>query len=267
MGAKPEQKPAEAASRPPSYEQPVYTEAPRQFEQKPVEDSSRSFIYEQSVVTEAPPQAEQKPLQSEHNKFKTNDVITSRDIEIKKEAETVTHDVKPESEQPPKGLYSPRSNIGWEEYTKERLDSELHRCSATEKDLTLILIEFADITNDLMYKLTAEEAVTFFSSRDLLFEYGELGILVILPGNDVDTGISKSERFYQRILEKFPNNRFTDSSLSIGLSSRSGRLINADRLMMETRQAQLKAKEDPNTSIIAFKSDPERYRAFIASQN
>ena len=169
----------------------------------------------------------------------------------------------------PKGLYSPRSNIGWEEYIDERLDSELHRCSSTENDLTFIVMEFTDITNDTMFRQAAEETSTFFSSRDLVFEHGEYGIAVILPGINLETAISKSEKFYQRITEKFPSSFSSkqNSSLCIGLSSRAGRLLNADRLMLESKEALNRAKLDPVSSIIAFKSDPEKYRAFISKQN
>jgi GGDEF domain-containing protein len=167
----------------------------------------------------------------------------------------------------PKGLYSTRSNIGWEEYTNERLDSELHRCSSTEHDLTLITMEFTDMTNDSMFRQAAEEAASFFGSRDMLFEYGKYGISVILPGDDLETGISKSEKFHQRMTGKFPPGPNSVSNLFIGLSSRSGRLLNAERLMFESKQALEKAKQDPKSSIIAFKSDPEKYRAFIRNQS
>jgi GGDEF domain-containing protein len=163
----------------------------------------------------------------------------------------------------PKGLYSPRSNIGWQEYTNDRLNSELHRCSSTENDLTLVLIEFMDLKNDEMYKQAAEEAASFFSSRDLLFEYGKYGIAVILTGIDLNTGISKSEKFYRRITGKFPHNKKGKPGICIGLSSRLGRLLDAERLTLECREALEKAKYDPNSSIIAFKSDPEKYRAFV----
>lgn len=161
----------------------------------------------------------------------------------------------------PKGLYSARSNIGWEDYTQDRLDSELHRCASTEKDLTLVCMEFASLTNDSWYQQAAEEAVTFFASRDLLFESGYVGITAILPGINLDTGISKAEIFYQRILEKFPG-----ANLSIGLSSRAGRLIDAERLMFEGTQALAKARSDSRSAIIAFRSDPEKYRAYISQK-
>jgi GGDEF domain-containing protein len=167
----------------------------------------------------------------------------------------------------PKGLYSSRSGLGWEEYTKDRLNSELHRCSSTENDLTLILMEFTDIGEERVFRQAAEETVTFFTSRDLLFEYGERGITVILPGAGFEAAVDRAEKFYQRILKRFPKSYMAAYGLCIGLSSRSGRLLNADRLMIEAVEALKKAKSDSKTSIIAFKSDPEKYRAFIASQN
>jgi GGDEF domain-containing protein len=183
------------------------------------------------------------------------------------EKETVIISAAPAmTEKGPKGLYSTRSNIGWEEYTNDRLDSELHRCSSTEHDLTLIIMEFTDMTNDSMFKQAAQEAAAFFSSRDLLFEYGKYGISVILPGTDLETGITKSEKFQQRIIGKFPPASNSRANLCVGLSSRSGRLLNSERLLFECKQALEKAKSDPKSSIIAFKSDPEKYRAFIRNQ-
>jgi len=169
----------------------------------------------------------------------------------------------------PKGLYSSRSNIGWENYLNDRLDSELHRCSSTEMDLALVLAEFAEISNDAMYREMAQKAITFFSSRDLLFEYKSRGIAIILPGVNLETAINKLENFHQRIIGKSIYNKMQKSanSINIGISSRSGRLLNAGRMILEAAEALKKAKNDPKTSIIAFKSDPDKYRAFIASQN
>ncbi|MDR2964850.1 MAG: hypothetical protein LBU88_03645 [Treponema sp.] len=161
----------------------------------------------------------------------------------------------------PKGLYSSRSNIGWEEYTKDRLDAEIHRCASTEKDLTFITIEFATAISDKTFKAIAEDAA-ILSSKDMLFEYGSQGICAILPGTDLDSGIAKSEKFYQRVMQNNP-----EYDPGIGLTSRSGRLINAERLMMESKEALHRAKSDQTTSIIAFKSDPDKYRAFISQQN
>jgi len=167
----------------------------------------------------------------------------------------------------PSGLYSPRSNLGWEEYTKERLDSELHRCASTEQDLTLIFMEFLVQIDDDQYKQAAEEAVSSFTSKDLLFEKGRNGISVIYPGLNLEAGIAKSQKFRQRIIEEFFSGNTDKDCLCIGLSSRSGRLLNADRLILEASEALNRAIADPDTSIIAFKSNLEKYRNFISRKN
>jgi len=171
-----------------------------------------------------------------------------------------------DDESGPKGLYSPRTHIGWEERVLDRLNSELHRCASTEKDLTLLMLEFKEKITNYQFKDAAREAASLFTSRDLLFEKGEQGITVIMPGVDLENGLDKAQKFQLRIKEKlFSNNK--DDCAYIGLSSRAGRLMNAERMMLETNEALNKAKADRDTSIIAFKSDLEKYRKFIASQN
>jgi hypothetical protein len=169
------------------------------------------------------------------------------------------------AESAPKGLFSPRGNIGWESYTRDRLESELHRCASFEQDLTFIMMEFTDRKlDDSLYKIFAEEAVNFFTLRDLIFEKGEQGIAVISPNIDLEQSFLKSEEFRGRILKKLPDSSKTRSDLCVGLSSRSGRLIEAERLIFETSRALLKAMADPASPIVAFKSDPEKYREFIS---
>ena len=210
-----------------------------------------------------------KPAALETDKIKN---IISPDHAYKNEDETETafmenEIMENEAEEPePQGLFSPRSDIGWEEYTKDRLEAELHRCASTEKDLTLFMIEFANEINDAMFKQAADEAVHFFASRDLLFEYGDKGITVIYPGIELEAGILKAQKFLHHMVEKFPHSYKTNTSLYIGLTSRSGRLLNSGRMLMEAMEALQRARTDRESPIIAFKSDPEKYRKFIASQ-
>jgi hypothetical protein len=169
----------------------------------------------------------------------------------------------------PKGLFSPRGNIGWEEYTNERLAAELHRCASFEQDLVFIVMEFRDLDkiDDGFYRQFAEDSVNFFTLRDLIFERGERGISIIYPNIDLETGFAKSEEFHNRVLSKYSPVFKSKTDLCIGLSSRSGRLVDAERIVFEATEALAKALEDPVSHIVAFKSDPEKYRDFIASQN
>jgi hypothetical protein len=163
----------------------------------------------------------------------------------------------------PKGLFSPRGNIGWEEYTTDRLAAELHRCASFEQDLVFIVMEFKAPVTDAFYNQFAGDAVNFFTLRDLIFEKGEGGISIIYPNIDLDMGFIKSEEFHNRILSKYSGTFKSKTDLCIGLSSRSGRLIDAERLMFEAAEALGRALGDPVSHIVAFKSDPEKYRAFI----
>jgi hypothetical protein len=117
------------------------------------------------------------------------------------------------------------------------------------------------------YRLLVDEAIKMFFRRDLMFEKGDLGISIILPSTDLDQGFSKSQEFQKRILNKYTESFKDNTEVYMGMSSRSKRLVDAERLMFEASGALQRAMKDPGSSIVAFRSDPEKYRAFIASQN
>ncbi|QQO07965.1 hypothetical protein [Breznakiella homolactica] len=168
----------------------------------------------------------------------------------------------------PQGLYSPHGNISWEAYTKERLAAELHRGASFEQDLVFIIMEFRDIDSpdEEFFDKFAEAAVAFFTFRDLIFEWGERGISLIIPNIDLDQGFVKAEEFHNKIRGKLSEVFSEKAELCIGITSRAGRLVDAERLIFEATQALSKALGDPVSPIVAFKSDPEKYRAFIAAQ-
>jgi hypothetical protein len=84
---------------------------------------------------------------------------------------------------------------------------------------------------------------------------------------DLEQGLMNSEEFHDRVIKALPEFHEAKSDLCLGLSSRSGRLIDPERLLFEASQALKKALKDPASPIVAFKSDPEKYRAFMAVQN
>jgi hypothetical protein len=163
----------------------------------------------------------------------------------------------------PRGLYSPHGNIGWEDYTKDRLAAELLRCASFEQDLVFITMEFKGKLPADFYNKFADDAVNFFTLRDLIFERGERGISIIYPNIDLDIGFAKSEEFHNRVLSKYSSVFRSRTDLCMGLTSRSGRLVDAERMVFEATEALERALEDPVSHIVAFKSDPEKYRAFI----
>jgi hypothetical protein len=162
-----------------------------------------------------------------------------------------------------------RNYIGQEPQTSERLASELKRCTSFGQDLVFMIIEMqeSEQTEGKGYRLLEEEAIKFFLRRDLIFEQGGQKIAVILPSIDLDQGFAKSEKFQNRLQSKYAEAFEQTAEMYIGLSSRADRAIDAERLIFEASGALKKAWEDPSSPIVAFRSDPEKYKAFIDAQN
>jgi len=164
------------------------------------------------------------------------------------------------------GSYSQRGRIVREENTGARLTEELLRCAAEGQDLTFIVIEYKSIADESFYPRFTADAARFFSSRDFVCEKGEKGISVICPGFNLDTGFLNADEFHNRVMGKYPDFFKSKTDLCIGLSSCSGRPVNAERLIFEAEEALERAMMDPVSHIVAFKSDPEKYRAFMESR-
>ncbi|MFP3043103.1 hypothetical protein LQZ19_14915 [Treponema primitia] len=162
-----------------------------------------------------------------------------------------------------------RSNAAEESHTREKLASKLRSCSAAEQDLTLILMElsltagFGVDDDSVIYRRFTDQALNFFTHQDLIFERGERGITVILPDSSLDESFAKAKQFHNQLLTGFPEIFPHKGDLRIGISARSGRLLEADRLLLEASKALEKTRLESESPIIAFKSDPEKYQAFI----
>jgi hypothetical protein len=163
--------------------------------------------------------------------------------------------------------YSDRGRVVWEGNTELRLKEELSRCVEAEHDLCFIVMEFKPVIDDASYARFAADAARFFSSRNFVCEKGLQGISVICPALNLDAGFLNAGEFHTRIAGKYPNLFKSQTDLCIGLSARAGRVTDAKRLMFEAQEALERALMDPVSHIVAFKIDPEKYRAFMASKH
>jgi hypothetical protein len=179
----------------------------------------------------------------------------------------------PDSEEPgpgegepegPREPYSPRGILR-EDLTRERLSSELERCTALGDDMIFAMMEFRESRrfDGQIFDQFVKEAVEYFTNRDLIFERGDRGIAVIIPHMSLDQIFSKIRTFHDQVLESL-GAPLEKADLCIGMSSRAERSTQADRIALEAQAALQKALEDPDTPVVAFKSDPEKYRAFMA---
>jgi len=164
------------------------------------------------------------------------------------------------------GSYSVRGRVVREENTETRLTEELQRCAAAGQDLAFISIEYKPAADETFYARFAADAARFFTSRDFVCEKGEKSISVICPGFNLDTGFLNADEFHNRIMGKYPDFFKGKTDLCMGLSAKTGRPINAERLMFEAEEALERALMDPISHIVAFKSDPDKYKAFMESR-
>ena len=164
------------------------------------------------------------------------------------------------------GSYSVRGRVVREENTEARLAEELQRSILTGDDLVFIVIEYKPAVDDEFYSRFAADAARFFNSRDFVCERGEKGISVICPGFNLDTGFLNADEFHNRIMGKYPVLFTAKTELCMGLSARAHRPVNAERLIFEAEEALERAMMDPVSHIVAFKSDPDKYKAFMESK-
>ena len=161
-------------------------------------------------------------------------------------------------------MFSPDSGLGWERLLESRLSFELRRSASFDQDLVLALIDIRETRKqDPLYKIISQLLIDSFPFQDLLFEFETNGFAVVIPNIDLDIGVQDLEKFIKKI-----HSMGTGQSLkiSVGLSSRNGRLISGTRLISETKSALSRAKKDKKSSMIVFRPDPVKYREHIASK-
>ena len=101
-----------------------------------------------------------------------------------------------------------------------------------------------------------------FPLRDLAFEYDPETIAVIIPDKHLDHCLREAKDFQKRST----SSRAT-APIWIGLSARNGRLVSSSRLLSEAAQALKQAEASTVGRIVAFRADPDKYRAAIAARS
>jgi hypothetical protein len=169
----------------------------------------------------------------------------------------------------PSGLYSPASGLGWESYMRERLDAELSRSASFEQDLSLLALCYDGLSSsDPEYLKIVAAIKEIFSFRDLAFERGDEGFSIILPNIDSAHALRMADELNRKLVF-LADGDFSELELLplyMGISSRSGRLVDAERLAGEASAALERARYEKDTHIVAFKPDPDKYRLFLATK-
>ncbi|MDR1636013.1 MAG: hypothetical protein LBR93_01615 [Treponema sp.] len=190
----------------------------------------------------------------------------------REEIEGIREDLFTDTGEPVKGDEGDTKKTGEDgpapDPAEERLGDELRSSVLAGNDLVYMVIGIKNsvLGEDAFYQAITRTTLKFFSHRDLIFKKDGGLIAVICPDTGLDEGFAQSEDIYYHLRKGDVKGIPPDMDIRIGLSSRVERSIDARRLMFEAEEALRRAAEDPVSHIVAFKSDPEKYREFIHSR-
>ena len=162
----------------------------------------------------------------------------------------------------PEGLFSPVTGTGWEQYLLDRLDAELVRAASSEQDLSLIIIRIAGLRHtDELAKKIAKVLLETFRFKDMVFEYGTNGFAGILQNVNLDEAMKTADTLYAGIDSILMETGY-DGQITIGITTRTARLLPASRMIEEASSAARKAEEEPSLPIVAFQGESRKIPQF-----
>ncbi len=160
------------------------------------------------------------------------------------------------------GMYSDRSGLVWEHFLPEKLDAELKRSASFDQDSCLVFISVISPSGFIPYRNISELIIEHFSYKDLAFEAGVNTFCVIIPEKDIDEGQIEVDKFKKSLKSRFPDSAY---KISAGITSRNSRLLSEKRMIQEARAALSRAEAEDKSTTIAFRTDLNKYREYIAS--
>ncbi|HVP17683.1 MAG TPA: hypothetical protein VMU36_01720 [Spirochaetia bacterium] len=165
----------------------------------------------------------------------------------------------------PRGLTSPRTGLVWGEHLEPKLRSELEKAIASNKDIALARIRidepYADSRMPVVYPEIARMLLSYFPGRDFIFDTGIDSFAVLIPDTDIEGAVRGFEAFRRALHDRQIEGK--NRSLSIGVSSRAGRVVQASTLLEEADVSLAKASREGGNRVIGFRADPSRYRDIV----
>lgn len=159
-----------------------------------------------------------------------------------------------------KNIYSEITGISKEISLITKLENDLVHATSSEQDLSLFIIKIPGlIYSSEETKQIVNILLQQFLYRDTIFEFENDGFAVIKSDMTIEAAEEKADLIYKNIQELHLEN-----PAFIGISSRSIRMLSAERLIKEAKEALNHAIEAKDESpIIGFHVDVEKYREYI----
>ena len=192
-----------------------------------------------------------------------SDKLPEIDVQLPDNIQVDDNPINRTAENLPSGMYSERSGLVWAHFLHEKLDAELKRAASFDQDSCLAFISITSPSGYIPYRNIAELIINHFKYKDLAFESGDNNFCVIIPEKDIDEGQIEVEKFKKSLLARFPDSSYR---IHAGITSRNSRLLSEKRMIQEAKAALNKAEEEKDSTTIAFRTDLNKYREYIASK-
>lgn len=142
------------------------------------------------------------------------------------------------------------------------LNISLQNSTENEQDLSLVIIKFEFLNNTIIASL--KETLLNVTNQKNIFNFEKNSLALIINDIDIDEAVLKAQNLYNDINDKLVENNI-DGCFAIGLTSKSLRMVSAQRLINEADQAVERAFNETELPIVAFKVNPDKYREHISS--
>ena len=163
--------------------------------------------------------------------------------------------------------FSPLTGFHLEQNLEERLDRELVRAASSEQDVSLFIVRIQNLSfSSSASKRICAYLFERFQSNDMLFEYMTDGFSIIKINMNVDGALEIASSLREDII-KIIKGENMEPKCTVGISSRSMRMLPGKRLIQEAREALENAEADETSPIVAFRADADKYRKFIAEKD
>ncbi len=163
-------------------------------------------------------------------------------------------------------IISPSTGLKMQSSLSESLEEKIRLSLNENRELTLALLKVNNLDrgNEISNRLV-EILKNDLPSAAEIFEYNSDGYAIILCDAGLGSCAETFDKIYENITSYLRENN-SANEVVIGLSSVSGRNIDSQRLETEASQALNHALEDPDSPIIAFRANPEKYREYIENR-
>ncbi len=186
---------------------------------------------------------------------------SQEEVQNEEKNELPSEECKPVMIEDSNVLFSEKTHFIMEEYLENRLNSELNRAISSEFDLALFIIQIKNLNKDADYIEKLSDYISVqFQFKDLIFEFKEDCIACIKTNCIIDDAVALADKIHKEIVD------ITKEKCYIGVSTRSIRMISAERIITEAYEALKHAHEDEENPIIGFRVNAEKYMEMMKNQ-